>query len=346
MVNTAHRFKTQMILAGFAVALPCWQASAQSSAAFSTVPYTQNKAPSTAIQRPAQVSATAPAHRGPKPVTMFRAIPSPVAQQRTAIDLIAPSQGEAVPAAVIEPRASRPYSIVNQAQIDAAQTGWNPANTDAVVAPPMVAGMVASQPVGSRSPTNQARRYQARQSLYRGPFRRILQDTRRGITRDLPEALADALPWVDGDAKNEPFDEVLDRVSDELRRAAQSDPAWALPAQREIRDLSQRLSSLPAPPPLGQEVDDMSALDGLSSVDNRPFRPRPIWPGASGRPEAQVRPVTLITSSVEQDGPRVSGVIARYTPAVEDDDGNPRPQAGRHSRQRANDAPRRPKKSP
>jgi hypothetical protein len=156
-----------------------------------------------------------------------------------------------------------------------------------------------------------------------GPLRRIVRDTRKSVIRDLPEALADTLPWVDKERKGEPFDAVLDRVADDLRRANSADPAWALPAQREIRALSKRLETLSAPPPLG-EADSTSPLaNAISGLDERPFRPRPIWPGASGRPEAQTRPVTLLTISGQQTGPRVSGIASAYIPTADDNDGNP-----------------------
>jgi hypothetical protein len=152
-------------------------------------------------------------------------------------------------------------------------------------------------------------------------MRRIFQDTRTSITYDMPEALADSLPWVDRDRKAEPFERVLARVADELTRAAQSDPEWALSAQREIRVLSKRLDQLPEPPPVqlvSQNDVGETNPSGIVGLETRPFRPRPIWPGATGRPEAQVRPVTIITDTGHQTGPRTSGVEATYVPSGED----------------------------
>lgn len=359
MVNTAQRFKVFGLLTLpclFSVVGLCAGAPvlAQSSGAFATMPYAQNaRQPATiAPQRPAQVPVNAPKYRGPPPVTMFRATAPSLAPNSA---LVLPPFPPAAP--VIEfvdpppeivaepftlPRETRPYSISTQAQIDAAHAGWNPASLEPVVAPPVVSGGA-----GDGQNTDAQPRYLAPQTagqLRRGPVRRILQDTGRAITRDVPEGVADALPWVDRDRKNEPFDEVLDRVAEDLRRAAQADPAWALPAQREIRALSKRLDLLSEPPPLPQSGDESRPEAIVAGLDDRPFRPRPIWPGASGRPEAQVRPVTLITSSAQQEGPRATGVAARYVPAAEDDDGNAQ-QAMPRSRQRARGAPRRPARS-
>jgi hypothetical protein len=351
MVNTAQRFK----VFGFRT-LPCLfsvaglfagaPVLAQSSGGFATMPYVQNAPQPVAStqQRPAQVPVNAPKYRGPAPVTMFRATsPAPALSMppfpssAPAIQFVEPPP-EMVPEPIAPPAGVRPYSISSQAQIDAAQTRWNPASLDPVVAPPVVTGGAGIGPNLEAQP-----RYLASQTargLHRGPVRRILQDTRRAVMRDVPEGIADALPWVDRDPKNEPFDEVLDRVAADLHRASQADPAWALPAQREIRALSKRLDLLSEPPPLPQTGDESRPEAVVAGLDDRPFRPRPIWPGATGRPEAQVRPVTLITSGTQQEGPRATGVAARYVPAAEDDDGNP-PQAKPRSRQRARGAPRR-----
>jgi hypothetical protein len=167
------------------------------------------------------------------------------------------------------------------------------------------------------------------QRYHRRAMRRIFEDTRTSLTYDLPEGIADALPWVDRDRKNEPFDEVLARVADDLSRAAQSDPEWALPAQREIRQLSKKLDRFPAPPPLSEE--DEGAAYGTPqtpevALNGRPFRPRPIWPGASGRPEAQVRPATIVTLTGTQSGPQATGVTALYVPSTEDSAPEPAPR--------------------
>lgn len=331
MVNTAHNLK----LSSWFTAAACVStalvplgsnALAQSTALLGTVPYlpgTVSLPPN--VGPPALPKSTvSPRYRGPPPVVMFRATPPAPPAIEPIIEFIeppplpqgAPPHSPSVVPASLPDTSQRRYSIANTAERDAVNTGWNPANTEAVIAPPMVSSRAGTpiSPYGNTAATSDARDY-------RGPVRRILQDTRRGITRDLPEAVADAMPWVDRDAKNEPFDDVLDRVSDELHRAALADPAWALPAQREIRALSRRLEMLPAPPPLSQVPDNSRPVSVAAGIDDRPFRPRPIWPGASGRPEAQVRPVTLVTNSDQQAGPRVGGVATRYLPAAEDDDG-------------------------
>jgi hypothetical protein len=336
MVNTAHSFK----IAPWFLRAACISAAmlpfgsiaiAQSTGSFGTIPYLPGTVSLPPIVTPLAdpKSTVSPRYRGPAPVVMFRGTPPAAPIVEPIIKFVEPpplqkgamSQAPAATPTSIDDTTQRRYSIANTAERDARSTGWNPANMDAVIAPPVVstrAGGALSSP-GDNVATSDARDH-------RGPVRRILQDTRRGLTRDLPEAVADAMPWVDRDAKDEPFDQVLDRVSDELHRAALADPEWALPAQREIRALSRRLEMLPAPPPLSQVPDESRPVSVAAGRDDRPFRPRPIWPGASGRPEAQVRPVTLVTSSVEQAGPRAGGVAARYIAAPEDDDGMAKPQ--------------------
>jgi hypothetical protein len=326
MANTANRSSylssiVTLTLAGLIVAPLGSLAFAQSSAAFATVPYLPNtvplpdvQAPKAAPSKPAIVPTT-PKYKGPAPIVMFRAsTPPPVPVPQASAVNMEPS--EAVPQLQSAPR---PYSIVNQAQRDAASSTWNPANLDDVMAPPVVAGMTA--PVAPTLPRYAPVSHSAQP--HRPAIKRILQDTGRSLVYDVPEAVADALPWVDRDAKNEPFDQVLERVSEDLNRAAVADPAWALPAQREIRALSKRLEMLPAPPPLTQNSGDSRPVAIIAGLEDRPFRARPIWPGTSGRPEAQVRPITIITASGQQDGPRATGVAARYVPAAEDDSGAP-----------------------
>jgi hypothetical protein len=212
-----------------------------------------------------------------------------------------------------------PYSIIAQSQRDA--SAWNPASLEAVVAPPVVGGQ-NDQPLvrrdGTTVPTSN------RQLYYRSPIKRILQDTRTSIVHDMPEALADALPWVDRDRKNEPFEAVLARVADDLHRASLHDPEWALGAQSEIRELSKKLDRFPTPPPV-QVQATTSILETQAGLTGRPFRARPIWPGASGRPEAQVRPVTVVTETGLQQGPRVNGVVGTYVPSADDGSVDPAP---------------------
>jgi hypothetical protein len=322
MVNTAHSFKSALWLSHAvfmgATMVPFGAtALAQSSGALASVPYLPGSIPMASDG--ALVPAAAKPYKGPPPVVMFRAkaVPQPAASPSTQSDE-PPIQFVPPPPLEQSDAPERRYSIANTAERDAASAGWNPASLEAVVAPPMVASgaEVISTPMNSAAGLQGAR-------PYRSPMRRILQDTKRSLTRDLPEAVADALPWVDRDAKNEPFNEVLGRVADDLHRAASADPEWALPAQREIRALSQRLDMLPSPPSLAQGNGDSRPVSVAAGIDDRPFRARPIWPGASGRPETQVRPVTLVTATGQQAGPAATGVAARYVPAAEDDDGMP-----------------------
>jgi hypothetical protein len=140
----------------------------------------------------------------------------------------------------------------------------------------------------------------------RGPWTRIWQDSRRTVLRDGPEALANALPWVDRDRKDEPFEEVLARVSNELGRAHSADPEWALAVERDLRSLDARLARLPAPPP-GDAGHPPVGLPAEPLADTRPFRPRPVWPGAAATGattgEAQLRPTALGTTTPVLDGP-------------------------------------------
>jgi hypothetical protein len=226
---------------------------------------------------------------------------------------------------------SRPYSIVAQSQIDAQQqeikppAAWNPASMNDVVAPPLVergpeerVGRVAAR----GTPNLRGTAISRGRPTHRRALSRIFQDSGRALVYDLPEATADMLPWVDRGRKNEPFDVVLARVADDLGRASATDPQWAYGAHREIRALSKRLDRLPEPPPMPTQnggVEPVSTPYGAPSLETRPFRPRPIWPGASGRPEAQVRPVTIITETGLQEGPRVTGVDSAYVPNPQED---------------------------
>lgn len=137
----------------------------------------------------------------------------------------------------------------------------------------------------------------------RGPFKAIYEDTKTAIKRDVPQALADSLPWVDANRKQEPFENVLERVSDNLARANVTDPEWALPAQSEIRELAVKLDRLSNPP---QIASDFNYAAPYSNPNNtRAFRPRPVWPGAqTSLNETQIRPATLTTSGVDEFGGR------------------------------------------
>ncbi|GIU65922.1 hypothetical protein PsB1_0076 [Candidatus Phycosocius spiralis] len=143
-----------------------------------------------------------------------------------------------------------------------------------------------------------------------GAFTRIVRDSTKSLLHDAPEALADALPWVDKSQKAEPISEVLSQVVDDLSRAAAQDPEWVNPAQRELRDLAKRLSTL-SPPPMTDESVPNSGASRAANLEKtrmeRSFRPRPIWPGASVQAEAQSRPATVVTYTGLDLGPQSEG---------------------------------------
>ncbi len=160
-----------------------------------------------------------------------------------------------------------------------------------------------------------------------GPFKRIWRDTKKSVMQDIPEALADALPWVDRGDKDEPIEQVLARVSADLSRASAKDPEWINPAESELRELSKRLSTLAEPP-----ANSTSSAPSMSLPEhdtaNRPFRPRPIWPRSSGRPEMQSRPTALVTGSTIQQGPEAIGQrLPPPTDWVEEEEMAPKPPA-------------------
>ncbi len=175
---------------------------------------------------------------------------------------------------------------------------------------------VASQPAGK-----------AKAAKPPGPFKRIWRDTKKSVVQDIPEALADALPWVDRGTKDEPIEQVLARVSSDLSRASAKDPEWVNPAESELRELSKRLATL-AQPPADTELPPTRVSMPEQDSANRPFRPRPIWPGASGRPETQSRPTALITGSTIQQGPEAIGQrLPPPTDWVEEEEIAPKPPA-------------------
>lgn len=190
-----------------------------------------------------------------------------------------------------------------------------------VVAPPPVAAPV--QHVAAAPPAAPA----IKRQKPAGPFKRIWRDTKKSVVQDIPEALADALPWVDRGDKDEPIEQVLARVSADLSRASAQDPEWVNPAESELRELSKRLATLAEPPADTASVPTRVTLPEQDSA-NRPFRPRPIWPGASGRPEMQSRPTALVTGSTIQQGPEAVGQrLPPPTDWVEEEEKAPKPPA-------------------
>lgn len=220
-------------------------------------------------------------------------------------------------------------SVIAQSQQEAFRAAWSPGrlvplnqsdvpviaqNTPSNLVPN--AGMPDAVVTGiALEKANIATPSGAPRARYRSPLRRIVQDTGRALLHDVPEGIADALPWVGRDRKEAPFDEVLARVADDLSRASASDPAWASSVQREVRALSQQLDRLPAPPPLTSGA----VADFNNSTDfERPFRPRPIWPGSNGRPEPQMRPVTITTQTGTHSGPEDGGFHGQFQPDPSD----------------------------
>ncbi len=330
---------------------------AQSAASFATRPYlvSAQSAPTSQVKADPQVEVTpqtkpkpsgrpladaaSGTYQGPLPIVMFRAatprakaIPfKPLEKQHLEIRDNEPSRPEGGHVPALSTSTAQPVTLVEtdkpivplaiksrRSDLNVSEVVRDRASLD-TINPALESSSNLELNRDSQALAASGPKQQPNQA----PLRRILRDTGKSLIRDLPEALADALPWVDKPAKGEPFEAVLDRVSDELQRANNSDPAWALPAQREIRALSKRLETLSAPPPDLEVTLKSSTFSMVDGVDERPFRPRPIWPGASGRPEAQTRPVTVLTTTGQQTGPRVSGIASAYTPAPDDDDGNP-----------------------
>lgn len=153
----------------------------------------------------------------------------------------------------------------------------------------------------------------------RGPMKAIVQDSSRALRRDVPQAIADTLPWVDSARKQEPFDNVLARVSDNLARANASDPEWAIPAQSEIRELATRLDRLSTPPQYVSEYQEPIIEQKPTDVRTaRPFYARPIWPGARAASEGQIRPVAIVSNTSNETGAQTTGQNIMVTPdAVE-----------------------------
>ena len=139
----------------------------------------------------------------------------------------------------------------------------------------------------------------------RGPLKAIYQDSRTALFEGLPNRIASGLPWVNHGNRGEPFESVLARVTTDLQSASAANPEWALPAQNEIRRLAMQLDRLPAPPTYAGAQNPTD--DAPPTASNRPFRPRPIWPGASANIEAQTRPTSLTTTGVDEQGSASAG---------------------------------------
>lgn len=284
---------------------------AQSAGALATSPYVPF--PSPAAQKPAaQKPALESCPCAPtKPGVAADAAPK---AQKPAAPFV--SGGQVLPIVMFRgtPAAPLPkpaYVSLVPVPLSLPPVGAQPAPTAPAAAPPVAAPIlqVATAPSAPPPPapaSAPAPMSQAKAEKPAGPFKRIWRDTKKSVIQDVPEALADALPWVDRGQKDEPIEQVLARVSADLSRASARDPEWINPAESELRELSKRLSTLAEPPAdgtLGGVVTPVVEVDAAG----RPFRPRPIWPGASGRPETQSRPTALVTGSTIQQGPEAIG---------------------------------------
>ena len=136
----------------------------------------------------------------------------------------------------------------------------------------------------------------------RGPVKAIYQDTKNAIIHDAPQALANNLPWVDKDRKNQPTDVVLKNVTDKLARANASDPEWVKPARDQLFELSRKLETLPNAPQYKEEYQEQQSQQDPNS---RAFKPRPVWPGSKISYEPQNRPITITSDGVEGNNPKL-----------------------------------------
>lgn len=181
--------------------------------------------------------------------------------------------------------------------------------------------LVKSEKPPLRAHVNTSPEYMAN----RGPIKAIYQDTKTAIIHDAPQALANNLPWVDKDRKNQPTDVVLKNVSDKLARANAADPEWVKPAREQLFELSRKLDTLPNAP---QYKEEYQAQEMQQDPNSRAFKPRPVWPGAKISYEPQNRPITITSDGVEGSNPRL--LIAqnmenmqeapKASPIIEDDE--------------------------
>ncbi len=287
-------------------------AMAQSAGAFATSPYvpfipsakSAAEACTCPAVKPAAVPAISAKPKKPEPQTASTAgqvLPIVMFRGKPAAPLPKPAVVSMVPVAIALPAA---------APKQPAPVTVAPAPVEAPILP------IAAQPAAQAKAVKPA-----------GPFKRIWRDTKKSVIQDIPEALADALPWVDRGDKDEPIEQVLARVATDLNRASAKDPEWINPAESELRELSKRLSTLAEPPASGAPSVSISSTPEKDAA-NRPFRPRPIWPGASGRPEMQSRPTALVTGSTIQQGPEAIGQrLPPPTDWVEEDEKAPKPPA-------------------
>jgi hypothetical protein len=266
-------------------------AFAQSAGAFATSPYIRFAPPAEPVSAGCQCA-------GAKPAAISSVIAKPITSGQPASSTIS----QVLPIVMFRGTPAEPLtrptlvSMIPPADFSP-QVAPKPAVPVLVTPPPVAKPVlrVAATPVPS-----------AKRKKPAGPFKRIWRDTKKSVVEDIPEALADALPWVDRTDKDEPIEQVLARISADLSRASAKDPEWIYPAEGELRELSKRLATLADPPVAGIVGATVATLPEQDTA-NRPFRPRPIWPGTNGRPEMQSRPTALVTGSTIQQGPEAIG---------------------------------------
>ncbi len=342
-------YKSKFFYAGCALALSFAfnAANAQSIGSFATRPLMNNDVPPpppNTIEMPIakQVAApiSVPISNSPAPVTMFRQtnFPEPEPQTISGENPNYIQNNISSPNTNIAPIAPNNYSPTNYAPTNYApvmaapavpkrkRRFWEPLELPTTPAPSILEPakglyrditMDVDTPIDSR----------------RGPMKAIVQDSSRALRRDVPQALADALPWVDNARKQEPFESVLARVTDNLSRANASDPEWANPAQSEIRELATRLDRLSSPPQYRAEYQELPIAHQASDVHTaRPFYTRPIWPGARPVSEGQLRPVAIVSNTDSEIGINASGRNIEVPPEASEET-KPKPQS-RQSRRR------------
>lgn len=138
-----------------------------------------------------------------------------------------------------------------------------------------------------------------RMETKRGPWRAIYEDTKTAIAKDMPQALADSLPWVDYERKNVPLDQVLDKVADGLNRANKEDPEWAASLKPELLDLARKMENMSTPPQYKEEYLPIAKMDDPAIKE---FKKRPVWPGAKMVAEEQVRPFAINSQTEKEFG--------------------------------------------
>lgn len=364
MLSNTKLLFTAAIIGHFAIAN---SANAQSIGSFATRPIAAP--PSNAIELPHKASLEhnppiivlddkrsndkKPSASVPAPVVMFRQVSFPAITQETLasanqnhLEAVLPTVTPVstaptgallpLPAPKIDentlampPQSLAPNEIMTPAQAETKRRRrfWEPLELPATPAPSILEPakglyrditMDVDAPIDSR----------------RGPMKAIVQDSSRALRRDVPQALADALPWVDNARKQEPFDSVLARVTDNLSRANASDPEWANPAQSEIRELATRLDRLSSPPQYRAEYQAPIISNNSSNIlTARPFYTRPIWPGARANSESQLRPVAILSNSQDEVGVNAAGQNLMVAPEPSEEQ-KPKPAQAPNRRRR------------